>query len=157
MPEQFLNGLERYSTHHEVTGERMAKVVPGRLVFSLSWYKDDDPMTDEISVDAPDQELQAELKVLVSKVRDTDAQLANQYTGEHLKGELRIQRKEDWKQMEYLRAELSRRQTIKLQQSANELVGKYVDLTGNYVRLTRLLVVVAALSILVTLLTWWLR
>ncbi len=92
---------------------------------------------------------------MVDKLRDIDLVLKNPYTGEHQKGELRTQRNEVWKQMEYPRAELNRRQTLKLQQSANELTQKYVQLTGNYVKWTALLAIIALLSIVATLLAWW--
>jgi len=89
------------------------------------------------------------------KLRDIDLLLKHPQTGEHQKGELRTQRNEVWKQMEYPRAELNRRQTRTLQQSANELMQKYVQLTGNYVKLTRWLAIIGLFSILATLLASW--
>ncbi len=111
--------------------------------------------TDKAVVDASDDELQTELRALLYRLRDIDLLLKHPQTGEHQKAELRTQRNEVWKQMEYPRAELNRRQTLKLQQSANALTQDYVRLTGNYVKLTRWLAVIGFLSIVATLLATW--
>ncbi len=124
------------------------------------------PLT-KVVLDATDEELRADVEKHSATLRAIHVDLDALYRGEPRKSqfdELKEKRDMVWATLEYALAEIKRREENKLQQINNELVRKYVDLTGNYVRLTKWLVGVAALSVVVatvsiavTLLTWWFR